>query len=149
MVVLAGAGAGAWIATASADDPSYAAELVSFASAVDVDPDLVVSRLEGESFAERWGAVRLAPQADGEPSALLAPLVRLAGSRDHRIAPEAAFSAFEIASRLDPQELDAEELDRAALRELAEPYAALAADESARADVRLLAGQVAAALSSL
>ncbi|MAC28994.1 MAG: hypothetical protein CMH59_21325 [Myxococcales bacterium] len=98
--------------------------------------------------AERWAAARVAPWIDA-PERALAPLAAIAGGDDPLLAPVAAEAGWAIASRLEPGDLAAREVPLAPLREARGAWAAVAADESARADLRRLAAFTADALGQL
>ena len=109
----------------------------------------VLARLTEETpIAVLAVAVLAAPQMHAPESSLFR-LVELAQGRDPDLAPRAMLSALTIARALDPQRLDARECDRASLGPARIGLEALAADATAREDIRRAAGLAAAALADL
>jgi hypothetical protein len=122
---------------------------LELARAVDrIGDAALLARLGEETPADvRLLAVRGAPQMHA-PERALEPLARIAAGRDPDLAPAAALSASRIARALDPQALEARETlpsDLAAARTVLE---ALAADETARADIRRAAGMAVDAIGA-
>lgn len=111
-----------------------------------VGDDRVLAAFESGAFAERLGAIR-ASRWLAEPERALGPLAELAAGDDPDLAPAAARAGGHIAERLNHDSLRAREADFALLD--GGPWAALAADESARADLRAIGERVAAALRAL
>lgn len=111
--------------------------------------DAVLSRLSAETpVAVRAVAVVAATELHAPEDALV-PLVELARGRDPDLAPRALWAALDIARRLDARTLGAREADVAALAPARAGLEALAADESARADLRSGAQLAAVALTDL
>lgn len=140
-------------ARAQAPDPFVAvadADPMELARVVDrLGDGAVLARLAAERApAVRLAATRAAPFLDA-PEHALEPLSRLAAGRDPRLAPAAARAALTIARALDLDALSLREFDPAALAPARERFAALAADASARADLRAVAGLIVARLSAL
>jgi len=104
--------------------------------------------LSSGGIETRLRAIRAAP-FEHAPEAALGPLARLAAGREPTLAPAAAVAAYRIASSISRASLEAHETDEAKIDEAERAYRALSRDESARADVRRLAGYVASVLSSL
>jgi hypothetical protein len=138
--------------TGSAQEPD------PFAAVPDADPmelarlvdrrgdDAVLARLGGDAaFAARLGAVRAAPFMTG-PELALDELAALAAGRHPHLAPAAARSAALIARRLDAAQLARREQLPASLADAAEGFDALADDDAARPDLRVVASTVAAQL---
>lgn len=109
----------------------------------------VIARLTPETpIAVRASAVLAAPWMRA-PEDALAPLAEIAAGRDPDLAPRAAQALLAIARRLDERALDARERDRAELAPARGTLSAIAADETARADVRRAAALADAALADL
>ncbi|MFO0686879.1 MAG: hypothetical protein U0234_32750 [Sandaracinus sp.] len=109
----------------------------------------IVERLgEGTPIAVRALAVAATPRLH-QPEQALAPLAAIAQGRDPDLAPRAAQAALTIATSLDERTLDAHEVDRAELTPARTALAAIAADATARADLRRAAGRADAALADL
>lgn len=135
LVASAVAGAGA-----QAPDPLLAvgsADPLELARVVDaLGDDAIVGRLSDASTTPvRLAAVRACAWLHA-PELALSGLVLLAGGRDPDLAPAAALALLRIAESLDRAALDAREDDGEAIRAALEPLATLAADETARLDVR-------------
>lgn len=109
----------------------------------------VLLRLRAEHPADtRLAAVRAAPWLDA-PERALVPLAHIAAGRDPELAPAAAWSAYRIATSLDPIALGDREVlwsDIAPARALLRH---LAADATARPDIRRVAAFAADALAHL
>lgn len=112
----------------------------------EVGDDAVLSVLEQGGFAERLGAVRACAWL-AEPERALGSLAALAAGDDPDLAPTAARAAAQIADRLRHDALRAREADFDLLEPA--PWEALAADETARADLRGIGDRVAQALQRL
>ncbi len=109
----------------------------------------VIARLAPETpIAVRAIAVAAAPRMHA-PEDALAPLAAIAAGRDPDLAPRAAAALLTIARSLDARSLDARESDRADLGPARISLTALAADETARADLRRAAQLADAALADL
>ncbi len=119
-------------------------ELSRHVDAIGDDP--VLTALEEGSFAERLGAIR-ATRWLAEPERALRTLAAMAAGDDPDLAPAAARAAAQIAERLRHDDLRAREADFGLLAHA--PWAQLAADESARADLRAIAERVAQSLRLL
>lgn len=123
-----------------------------FAAVADADPmvlarlvdrlgdDAVVSRLSAETPPSvRLTAVRAAPWMS-EPERSLTALVEIAAGRHPRLAPAAARATLDIARRLAVADLPRREVSPEELSSAAVALRALAADETARPDLRAAAG---------
>jgi hypothetical protein len=123
---------------------------LELARVVDREGDgAVLRRLEdGTMIAVLAVAVVAAPEMRA-PETSLERLAELARGRDPDLAPRAAASALTIARALRPEDLDARECDRASLGPARASLEALAADATARADLRRAASLAAAALADL
>lgn len=108
-----------------------------------VGDDSVLGRLEGSLTA-----VRAAPQLPA-PELALPALVTHAAGRDPWLAPAAMQSILEITEDLDAHGLGRREADAPALAAEAERLSAIAADETARADLRVAATLAAGRLRAL
>jgi hypothetical protein len=109
----------------------------------------VLERLDEETDTEeRWAAVGATPWLRA-PEQALDGLALLASGRDPDLAPAAAEAALSIASALDPAELTRREVALAQLASAQKRLAALAADATARSDVRHAAGFASDALAQL
>ncbi len=110
--------------------------------------DATLAAIHEGTLVERLRAIRAAAAIDGAYRALrlLAPV---AAGDDPDLAPAAAAAAWRIARALELDALLADEVDVEALRGGASAWSAIAADESARADLRQLAAFIADALSQL
>lgn len=108
--------------------------------------DAVLGALEHETLALRLGAVRAAPWLE-EPERALPALAALAAGDDPDLAPAAARAGGRLAERLRHDDLMAREADRTPLDPA--PWQAIAADESARADLRGVAARVGRTLEAL
>lgn len=127
-------------AHAQAPDPLLAvhsADPLELARVVDrIGDDAVLDRLPSETpLAVRLLAVRASPWLHA-PELALAPLTALAAGRDPDLAPAAALAILRIAERLDRAELDAREAGGDEIEAALAPLGALAADVTARADLR-------------
>lgn len=110
--------------------------------------DASLAAITEGSLVERLRAIRHAPELAIAPLALPS-LAGVAAGDDPILAPAAASAAWRIARVLELDALLAEEFDLAPLREARGAYLAIANDESARPDLRQLAGFVADALAQL
>jgi hypothetical protein len=114
-----------------------------------VGDDAVLARLAPETpVAVRALAIVAATELHAPEDALV-PLVELARGRDPDLAPRALWATLAIARRLDARTLGARESDVGALAPARAGLEALAADETARADLRRGAQLAAAALAEL
>lgn len=134
-------------------DPLIAArssDPIELARVVDrIGDEGVIARLTDEtSAAVRLAAIR-ATRAMDAPERALVPLAVIASGRDPDLAPAAALALLAIARELDPQALDGREVMRAELVPARSALAVLAADETARADLRRAAAVVLDALAQL
>lgn len=129
---------------AAGSDPMELARVVDR-----IGDDRVIALLGDETpAAVQLGAVRAATQLRA-PERALEALARIAAGRDPDLAPAAAMSILEIARALDPQALDARETMRDELTPARAALAPLAADQTARADLRRIAGMAEDALAAL
>ena len=144
-------------ATAQAVDPLVAigsSDPVALARIVErLGDDAVLARLAADDGADvsadaRLAAVR-ASVALRAPERALEPLAAIALGRDPDLAPAAARSILVIARALDPRDLDAREVMRAELAPALAAIAQLAADETARPDLRRAAAIAAELLGHL
>lgn len=120
---------------------------LALARAVDrVGEDAVLASLAGESVAEQLAATRGAPFLPA-PDLSLPRLVELAAGRDPHVAPAAAQRVVAIARGLRVDDLSAE--GRESLPAVREALAGLAADGTAREDVRRAAAIAGLELASL
>ena len=87
---------------------------------------------------EQYQAVRGAPFLRA-PEAALTRLVELAAGRDPRLAPAAMRSVLQIARKLSARALAEREAQAGPLRAVLSDLGGLAADESARHDLRTMA----------
>jgi hypothetical protein len=109
----------------------------------------VLDRLAADRPADvRLAALRAAP-AMRAPESALGALAEIAGGRDPDLAPAAMLSVLTIARALDPLELDAREVLRADLAPARRAIGAIAADATARADLRRGAELAVDALAAL
>lgn len=113
-----------------------------------VHGDVTLTAIQEGTLVERLRAIRAVAAIDGAYRALR-PLAPVAAGDDPDLAPAAAAAAWRIARDLELDLLLADEVDVEALRAGASAWSAIAADESARADLRQLAAFVADALSEL
>lgn len=103
----------------------------------------VLDRLDEEQPTDtRLAAVRAAPFIVG-PEAAIAQLAELAAGRHPTLAPAAAMSLLRIAETLSFGDLERREVDPSSLADALERLDALAADETARPDLRAAASHVA------
>lgn len=109
---------------------------------------LVLSRLARGSVAQKLAAVRAAPFL-AAPEAALGALAALAAGRDPDLAPEAARAALSIARALTLEDLGRREAELSELAPARDALRRLAADASARPDVRRAASVAAGALAAL
>lgn len=144
--------------------------IATLASAQPVDPLLAVhdtDPLELARVVDRIGdaaiLARLAPETPiavralavaatsrmHAPEDALVPLAQIATGRDPDLAPRAAFALLTISRSLDARSLDARERTRSDFTPARTTLTALAADETARTDLRRAAQLVAAALADL
>lgn len=124
-------------------DPLDVARLVAR-----VGDDVVLAALAREAPARRLAAVR-ASVFLAAPEAALPALVALAAGRDPDLAPAAAASLLEVSRALTPDGLARGESDAAALAPARDAARRLAADATARPDVRRAAALAAGALAAL
>ena len=146
---------GAWAAVgrAQAPDPLAAvtsADPMELARVVDrLGDGAVLDRLAEDSpRTVRLSAVRAARWMTG-PELALAPLAELASGRDPLLAPEAARATRVIVEGLTADGLARREVEPASLSTARRRLAALAADESARSDLRAAAMIAADVLDAL
>jgi hypothetical protein len=134
------------------DDPLVAiadGDPIELARAVDrLGDEAVLERLSSRSRSVRLAAIRAAPHLRWPERALMS-LAGLAGGRDPDLAPAAAESARSIAEELTSDQLARREVDPASLGEAAAALRAVAADRTARADIRAVCARAAAALDRL
>lgn len=109
---------------------------------------LVLARLASSDTALVLAALRAAPFL-AAPEAALGKLATLAASRDPDLAPEAAHAMLVIARGLTPEELAQREAELSELAPARDALRRLAADASARADIRQAAALAAGSLSAL
>lgn len=110
--------------------------------------DAAFAALDAPSVHARLGAILAMPEHDA-PHRALGPLGELARGDHPTLAPAALSAAWRIVRDLDVDSMMAAEVNLDEVRASREPYAALAADESARADLRHVAAFVVAALDDL
>lgn len=137
---------------AHAQDDAFAAvedaDPVELARLVDrLGDEAVLERLADDeaSFVVKLAAVRAARYLVG-PEHALAPLAELLAGRDPRLAPAAGMTLLAIGDRLSMPGLDRREVLPERLAPALERLDAVAADETARADLRAVAAHVAAQL---
>lgn len=129
---------------AAGGDPSELARAVERAG-----DEAVIERLsDGTPTSTRLAAIHAAPRMQG-PERALERLAQIAAGRDPDLAPAAARALLEIATALDPRDLDAREVMRDELAPARSAVRASAEDESARGDVRRAAAIADAALAEL
>jgi hypothetical protein len=145
--------------TAGAADrePSVAAALLAIADADLLELGRVVERFgdarvrallsKPADVAPCLAAVRAAPMLR-RPELALEPLVRLSEGRDSLLAPAAARAALAIAAGLDFDALSAREVSASELAPARAALLALAARQTAGADIRLAAAATAEALAA-
>jgi hypothetical protein len=145
--------------TAGAADrePSVAAALLAIADADLRELGRVVERFgdarvrallsKPADVAPCLAAVRAAPMLR-RPELALEPLVRLSEGRDSLLAPAAARAALAIAAGLDFDALSAREVSASELAPARAALLALAARQTAGADIRLAAAATAEALAA-
>ncbi len=138
---------------AQSPDPFLAvrnADPVELARVVDrLGDGAVLERLDaGRSRAVRLAAVRASDQMH-EPELALDALSTMASGRDPLLAPAAAQAALQVARMLTPDGLARREAEPAALAPARQRLAALADDESARPDQRVIAAMARARLDTL
>jgi len=109
---------------------------------------LVLARLASGDTAHALAALRAAPFL-AAPEAVLSALATLAASRDPDLAPEAAHAVLVIARGLTLEELAQREAELGELAPARDALRRLAADTSARADIRQAAALAAGALGAL
>lgn len=109
---------------------------------------LVLSRLARGSVPQKLAAVRAAPFL-AAPEAAVGALATLAAGSDPDLAPEAARAVLTIARALTLESLARREAELSTLVEARAALRRLAADTSARADVRRAAAMAAGALAAL
>lgn len=126
------------------------ADPMALARAVDRIGDAeVLARLEASRpRSVRVAAMRATPFMDG-PEAAFATLAELAGGRDPWLAPEAARALLEATEGLGVDGLARREANLEALARVSEALEAVAADETARDDVRAACGLAAGRLRAL
>lgn len=109
----------------------------------------VLLRLHADYPADtRLAAVRAAPWLDA-PERALVPLAHIAAGRDPELAPAAAWSAYRIATSLTPIALQQREVLWSNIAPARPLLLHLAADRTARADIRRVAAFAADALAHL
>lgn len=109
----------------------------------------VLERLAvGRPVVVQLAAARAAPSLR-VPEASLPRLVELAGGRDSLLAPAAALSILRIVTDLTPDAVAAHEISLSELAAVRAGLAELAADESARADIRRASAIAAELLGAL
>jgi hypothetical protein len=113
-----------------------------------IGDDAVLEALASDAPARRLAGVRAATFL-GAPEAALPALVGLAAGRDPDLAPAASIALLDIARALTPEGLARRESDAAALVPARDAARRLAADATARADVRRAAALAAGALAAL
>jgi hypothetical protein len=141
------------LAQTAAVDPLLAAhdtDPLELARVVDrVGDAAVLARLSPETpIAVRALAVVAAARMHAPEDALV-PLAEIAAGRDPDLAPRASQSLLAIARALDERSLDARERDRADFTPARVALASLAADETARPDIRRAASLADAALADV
>ena len=109
---------------------------------------LVLTRLASGDTVHVLGALRAAPFLTA-PEAALGKLAALAASRDPDLAPEAARAVLGIARALTLEALAQREGELRELAPVRDALRRIAADTSARADIRQAAALAAGALSAL
>ena len=113
-----------------------------------IGDDAVLAALVSDAPARRLAAVR-ASTFLGAPEDALPALVQLAAGRDPDLAPAAAAALLDVAHALTPDGLARRESDAAALAPARDAARRLAADATARPDVRRAAALAAGALAAL
>jgi hypothetical protein len=113
-----------------------------------IGDDAVLAALASDAPARRFAAIR-AVTFLGAPEAALPALVGLAAGRDPDLAPAAAAALLDVARALRPDDLARRESDAAALVPARDAARRLAADATARSDVRRAAALAAGALAAL
>lgn len=101
----------------------------------DLGEDALLERIDSGEVQ----AIRAAGFVDA-PEAVLKCLGEIAAGDDPVRAPAAALAGSRL--QLDPLDIESREVDGEPLREAREVWSALEADETARADLRVLAGLV-------
>lgn len=112
------------------------------------DSAVIAALAPDRPVVERLAAVRAAP-AMRSPERALTALVEIARGRDSLLAPAAALAALRIATSLDADDLAAREALPGDIEAARSALEALAADESARPDIRRAAALAADALAHL
>jgi hypothetical protein len=134
-------------------DPLLAAhdtDALELARVVDrIGDAAVLARLTPETPTPVRALAVVAATRMHAPEDALAPLAEIAAGRDPDLAPRAAQSILAIARSIDERSLDARERDRADLAPARGAIAAIAADETARADLRRACQLADAALADL
>jgi hypothetical protein len=114
-----------------------------------VGDDVVLAALSDTSDPlAQLAAIRAAPFIVDKDQALL-PLAAIAASRDPELAPLAAWKLVRATQDLVREGLDTREVTARSLASARAASLALAAETTARSDIRLYAGQVAHLLGSL
>jgi hypothetical protein len=114
-----------------------------------VGDDGVLAALSSSSDAlVQLAAIRATPYLTDKEQALL-PLATIAASRDPELAPLAAWKVLRVAQALVREGLGLREVMPRALAPARAALSALAADETARSDIRSCAGQAAHLLETL
>lgn len=114
-----------------------------------VGDDVVLAGLsDSNDPLTQFAAVRASPYVVDKEQALV-PLATLAASRDPELAPLAAWKLARVAQALVREGLDAREVTARSLAPARAALLALAADTSARSDIRVYAGQAAQLLQSV
>lgn len=145
-----------WIGAARAQDvdpllAAGSADPVVLGRVLDrIGDDAVLARLAGEATPShvRLAAIHAAPAMRG-PERALEALAVIAIGRDPDLAPAAARSLLAIAIALDPRALDAREVMPSELTPARARIDRLAADASARPDIRRAAAIAAEILGHL
>lgn len=130
-------------AAADADDLALARV------AARVGDDVVLAALsDTRDPLAQWTAIRAAPFIVDKEQALL-PLATIAASRDPELAPLAAWKLQRVTQDLVRERLDHREVTARSLAPTRAALTALAADATARSDIRLYAGYAAHLLGSM
>lgn len=114
-----------------------------------VGDDAVIATIsDSRDPLAQLAAIRAAPFLTDKDQTLM-PLATLAASRDPELAPLAAWKALRVAQALVREGLALREVVPRELAPARAALSALAADETARSDIRLAAGQAVSLLGSL
>lgn len=154
---VAAVGIVAFAVTAAAQDTPSADPLAAVGDSDPMALARVIDRLGDDAVLDRLGddtpyptrlaAIRSAPFMVG-PELALGGLASIAAGRHPHLAPAAAQSALTIARDLDGHSLARREVPPETLADAARRFDALAADESARADLRVVASMIHAQLAA-